>query len=333
MTDPTDPRSPVLQRHHAICHRLLPARMPVEDMFAQAASGGFGAVEMPPMPDPDDLSAVLAATARTGVGVSAIVCRHEATGAYFDRLGDELEANIDLALTAIRNAAELGAGMVLMTPGHVDAGTSAEESWRRSADVIATSLVPVAESLGVVLGIENTWYSFLLTAKELAEFVDDQRSTAVGAYFDPGNVFFGHPEHWVAALGERIVGVHYKDYLMRLRWHAGYHRFGVAGSGDITWSKVDLALAAVGYDGWLTQAGFPPRLRLRLANRADRMLFDRPGRLADRARATLEGRRLDWHRRELIEMGRGNQDRDRALFTELQRGARDELTTSGAPTT
>jgi hexulose-6-phosphate isomerase len=297
-----------------------------------AAASGFSAVEMPPLSDAADVRAVLAAIERTGVGVSAVVCRHETAGVYLDRDGDELDTSIDVAVTAVRTAADLGARTVLVTPGRVDVATSAEESWRRSAEVIATSLVPVAADLGVVLGIENTWNSFLLTARGLAQFVDEQRSPAVGAYFDVGNVVFGHPEHWIVALGERLVGIHCKDYVMRHRWHAGYHRFALAGSGDINWSKVDLALAASGYDGWITQAGVPPPLPLRVANRIDRSLSDRSGALAGRARTALEGRRLHWHDRQLREMGRRNQERDRALFAELHRRSGSHAGAAGTRT-
>lgn len=256
-----------------------------------AADAGFSGVELLPVTDAAERVAVREAMAATGVRVSSIEAGSAGGAALLDREGDELKANIELAETAVRNAAEWGASTVLVVPGRVDADTSAEASWSRAAEVLGTWLVPLAEELGVTLGIENTWHGYLLTAHEHARFVDELGSPAVGAYFDPGNVVFGNPEHWVPVLGERIVGVHYKDFSMRTEAEIRVLRFAMAGSGDIDWLAVDLALDAVGYTGWLTHPAVPPPLPVKLLQRLDETIAPRSSAL-EGPLARLQARRV-----------------------------------------
>lgn len=302
-----------MQRRHAISRLMLPDWVPTCEAFTMAGAAGFGAVELSAESDHESARDVLAAIRSTGIGVNAVVARHPTAPAYFDRVGDELDAHIDIGLVAIRNAADWDACMVLVTPGLVDASTSAEVSWRRSADVIAARLAPVAEQLGVVIGIENTWRSPLLTARELALYVDELSSPAVGAHLDVGNVTFGHPEHWINALGDRLVGVHYKDYSMHMRWGRGYFRFGMVGAGAVDWTKVDAAFTDVGYDGWLTHAGIPVPGPLRLLNRVDRSIFDPAHGSWARLRKALYSIRRRHYAAWLHEIGRRAAERDATL--------------------
>ena len=96
--------------------------------------------------------------------------------------------------------------------------------------------------------IENVWNGFLLGPTELSRYVDELDSDLVGVHFDPGNlVRFGHPEHWVPILGERIKKMDVKDFNRR------QNSFNVKlTEGDTDWPAVMRQLDAIGYQGWFT---------------------------------------------------------------------------------
>jgi len=58
-------------------------------------------------------------------------------------------------------------------------------------------------------------------------------------------VHFGVPQHWIRALGKRIVKVHLKDYSRR-------GGFVGLGDGDVNWPEVRKAFAEIGYTGEAT---------------------------------------------------------------------------------
>jgi len=70
-----------------------------------------------------------------------------------------------------------------------------------------------------------------------------------------GNILaYGHPEHWSATLGPRLVAVHFKDYRTDVPGGGGFVHLL---QGDVPWKAVVSGLRAVGYDGYVT-AELPP---------------------------------------------------------------------------
>ncbi len=110
--------------------------------------------------------------------------------------------------------------------------------------------MPLAESLGVCLGIENVWNKFLLSPVEMRDFIDECESPMVGAYVDTGNVMaYGFPEQYLRILGRRVCKIHAKDF----RVSAGnMDGFVMLLEGDVNWPAVMAALRDIGYDGPLT---------------------------------------------------------------------------------
>jgi L-ribulose-5-phosphate 3-epimerase len=134
--------------------------------------------------------------------------------------------------------------------------------------------LPYAEQQGIKLLVENVWNNFLLSPLEMARFVDEFDSPAIGCYFDIGNVVrFGWPEHWIRILGPRIVKLDIKEYSREKQLNEGLWKgFDVEiGEGDCNWPAVRAALADIDYtSGWAT-AEVPGGDRKRLADIARRM--------------------------------------------------------------
>ncbi|MDP9379954.1 MAG: sugar phosphate isomerase/epimerase [Chloroflexota bacterium] len=172
----------------------------------------------------------------------------------------------EIATRQLELAAGLGAGAVLIVPGLVGQARGGpvvryDVAYERAREFIA-SLAPVAEQVGVDIGVENVWNKLLLSPTEMREFVDGIGSPRVGVYFDVGNILlYGYPEHWIEILGARIRRVHLKDF-RRSTGTPG--EFCEIGSGDVDWEAVGQALGSVGYDGPLTAEVMPTE-----AERAD----------------------------------------------------------------
>ena len=150
--------------------------------------------------------------------------------------------------TSLRNAHFWGADTVLLVPAVVNPETGYQDAWTRSQQQIRR-LLPLAEKLKVVIGIEEVWNKFLLSPLEMARYVDDFKSPYVKAYVDVGNmVFYGYPQDWIRTLGKRIVKLHIKDFRFKDR----RTDFVALREGDIDWKAVHKALLDVGYKGTAT---------------------------------------------------------------------------------
>lgn len=156
--------------------------------------------------------------------------------------------------TALRDAKAYGASTVLVVPAVVNKQVSYAQAWERAHAEIAR-FVPLAEELGVAIAFENVWNNFLLSPVEAARWVDSFGSKSVGAYFDVGNVLrYGWPEHWIQALGPRILKVDVKEFSRKKMNDEGLWKgFDVElHDGDCDWPAVTAALRVHGYAGWFT---------------------------------------------------------------------------------
>jgi hexulose-6-phosphate isomerase len=209
-----------------------------------------------------DLKAVRALAEKCDVQLSGL-----ATGLYWganavsadpaarEKAGRILQKQIECA-------AALGIDAILVVPGAVgvDFISGCEVvpyhlAWERAKDFIRAAL-PAAEKARITIGLENVWNKFLLSPLEMKAFIDGFGSEWVGSYFDVGNVLAtGYPEHWIAALGERIRRVHFKDYRRAVGTADGFCDLL---SGDVNWPEVMAALRAAGYQGWVAAEMIPP---------------------------------------------------------------------------
>jgi L-ribulose-5-phosphate 3-epimerase len=172
----------------------------------------------------------------------------------------------------IELAKDLGATSVLVVAGRVNEAMSYDENYRVTQSLLR-SAAPLAEKNGIRLLVENVWNNFLLSPLEMARFLDEIGSPAVGAYFDIGNVVYvGWPEQWIKILGSRIGKLDIKEYSRERQMNEG-QRLGFdvpLGEGSIDWPAVRQALAEINYQGWAT-AEVPGGDRERLKDIAQRM--------------------------------------------------------------
>jgi len=203
--------------------------------------------------DPAAMTGIVAAARNASITLDST-----ASGLYWNRnLGDadpDLRAQAQHELTRmIQLTAALGARTLLTIPGAVDVFFLPDRPAQPAAEVRANvaeglaALLPVAERHGVRLGIENVWNKFLLSAHEMAHFIDGFNSPWLGAYVDVANLMpFGYPDHWLRELGHRVVGVHFKDFRRAVGTAEGFVDLL---EGDVDWPAVMDALDAIGYDG------------------------------------------------------------------------------------
>ena len=159
-----------------------------------------------------------------------------------------VEKSLEGMRTSLHNAKMWGADTVLLVPAVVNPEVTYAEAWQRSQKQIR-KLIPLAEELKVIIGIEEVWNKFLLSPLEFARYIDEFQSPWIRAYFDVGNVvLYGYPQDWIRTLGKRIVKVHIKDFSFRKRMA----EFTPLLEGDIDWKAVHAAFADIGYKGTAT---------------------------------------------------------------------------------
>ncbi|MCD6417105.1 MAG: sugar phosphate isomerase/epimerase [Planctomycetes bacterium] len=178
---------------------------------------------------------------------------------------------------SLHAAAWLGVDVLLVVPGQLAMGESGhvpyDVAMARMKEGIGR-LVPVAEDLGVTLGIENVWNQLLLSPLEMRDFIDGFHSDRVGAYLDVGNmILFGYAEDWVRILGPRISSVHFKDFKRSVGTLEGFCDLL---EGDVNYPAVMEALREAAYDGPVVAEFFE----------LDSQGLDRVSRAMDRILAT-----------------------------------------------
>lgn len=163
------------------------------------------------------------------------------------------DKGIKLAQDALRVTSYLGVDAMLLVPGGVGADfiegfvvTDYEEAYNNALESLR-EIAPVAEEVGVTVGVENVWNKWLLSPLEFRSFLAEVNSPRVGCYFDVGNVVLtGYPEQWVRILNQRIAGVHFKDFKKSVGTLDG---FCPLLEGDTDYPAVIKALKAANYSG------------------------------------------------------------------------------------
>jgi hexulose-6-phosphate isomerase len=95
-------------------------------------------------------------------------------------------------------------------------------------------------------------------------------------------MLFQFPEHWIPVLGKRIKNVHFKEFSKKGADHS-LEAFTLPLYGTTDWPAVLDALAATGYDGYVTWELFHPAPHYPeapiyyISDCLDRMLGRRPG--------------------------------------------------------
>ena len=233
----------------AVEFEMLPKGMSIADRFQLARNVGFEQIECPTMPDQHEAEEAKKAAENTGLRIHSVM--NMAHWDYPLSSADPavVAKSVEGMKTSLRNAHLWGADTVLLVPAVVNAQTSYHDAWVRSQEQIR-KLIPMAQDLKVIIGVEEVWNKFLLSPIEFARYVDEFKSPWVRAYFDVGNVvIFGYPQDWIRTLGKRIVKLHIKDFKFQKREVAEWVPLR---EGEINWPEVYKALAEIGYTGTAT---------------------------------------------------------------------------------
>ncbi len=230
---------------------MLPKELGYAARFQLARDSGFAGVEVSTITDAAVAEEIRAAAVKTGLQIHSVM--NDAHWQYPLSSADPAVVSKSVAgmEASLKNAKLWGADSVLLVPAVVDAGTAYKDAWARSQKVIKERILPLAQELKVVVGIEEVWNKFLLSPLEMARYVDELASPWAKAYLDVGNMlFYGFPQDWARTLGPRISRIHIKDF--KLDRGKGQFFWKNIGDGDVDWVAVRKALADIGYDGWIT---------------------------------------------------------------------------------
>ncbi|MHC4593084.1 MAG: sugar phosphate isomerase/epimerase family protein [Planctomycetota bacterium] len=232
-----------------------------DSLFAEAHDHGFAGIEpafgldglVTPESTETDCRALVETAAAHGLRISSLA---SGLGWQFPLSADDLEVRrqgVELVGQSLQAAAWLGVGAVLVVPGML-AGLGGPAFEHVPYDVACdrmkesiAQLVPAAEELGVVIGIENVWNRVLLSPLEVRDFIDGFGSGAVGCYLDVGNMIVsGYAEDWIRILGTRVCSVHFKDFKRSIGTLDGFCDLL---EGDVNYHAVVQSLRETGYVG------------------------------------------------------------------------------------
>lgn len=110
-----------------------------------------------------------------------------------------------------------------------------------------------AEKQGIKILVENVWTTFLISAYDMARFIDEVGSPWVQVHFDIGNMMrWGVAQHWAEVLGKRSQKLDIKEYDLEKAMTMGMRKgFDVPlGEGSIDWPAVRAELAKIQFSGW-----------------------------------------------------------------------------------
>jgi len=257
----------------ALVVSMISDKLPWPDRFKVAREAGFEGVELHTVTDPKEADAIKAALAGSGITVHSIMNSDHWKYPLSSADPEVVAKSVAGMETSLRNAAFFGCDSVLLVPAVVNPETGYQDAWTRSQKVVRERILPLATELKVTVGMEEVWNKFLLSPRELAQYVDEFKSPYVKAYLDVGNMlFYGYPQDWIRTLGKRIWRIHLKDF--KLDRSGGKFEWKNLGEGDIDWPAVRKAMADVGYTSWVTcevQGGDAAYLK-DLGGRVDRFL-------------------------------------------------------------
>src|SRR5512139_2189412 len=235
----------------AVYVSMLPKELGYLERFKLAVDVGFEGIEIGTITDAAVAAEIAEAAKKTGLAIHSVMNADHWRYPLSSADPEAVTKSVAGMETSLRNAKLWGAGAVLLVPAVVNAEIAYKDAWTRSQKVIKERILPLAQELKVVIGMENVWNKFLLSPLEMARYVDEFASPWVRAYLDVGNMlFYGFPQDWIRTLGKRIVRVHVKDF--KLERGKGQFFWKNLGEGDVDWPEVRKALSDIGYEGWVT---------------------------------------------------------------------------------
>ena len=238
----------------AVEFSMLPNSLGIDERFQLAKDAGFEEIECPTTPDQSKAEEMLGASKKAGLRIHSVMNQEHWRSPLSSSDPAVVEKSMEGMRTSLHNAKLWGADTVLLVPAVVNADTPYAAAWERSQRQIR-KLVPLAEELKVIIGIEEVWNKFLLSPLEMARYVDEFQTPWIRAYFDVGNIeIWGYPQDWIRTLGKRIVKVHIKDFTFKNDPVSKKRTadFVPLLEGEIDWKAVHAALSDIDYHGSAT---------------------------------------------------------------------------------
>jgi L-ribulose-5-phosphate 3-epimerase len=256
-----------------LVYDMLPGKLSHADRFKLARDAGFDVVQAPTTPDEHTAEEMKNAAAGANTRIDSVMNMDHWQYPLSSDDATVVEKSLAGMRTSLHNAKLWGSDTVLLVPAVVNPHTSYRDAWTRSQNQIR-KLLPLAEELKIVIGIEEVWNKFLLSPLEMATYIGEFKSPWIKAWFDVGNVvLYGYPQDWIRTLGKSIVDVHLKDFK---RKEGGYAWVNL-GDGDVDWPAVRQAFTDIGYSGSVIaelDGGDESYLR-DVSRRIDRLLLGR----------------------------------------------------------
>ena len=232
----------------AVEFSMLPGKIPVLDRFQMARDAGFEAIECPTMPDAAAAEEILAASRKAQLPIHSVMNSEHwrsplssADPPWWRRAWRACAPACAMPNSGAPTPCCWSPPWSIPRPRYAQA-------WERSQRQIR-KLIPLAQELKVIIGIEEVWNKFLLSPLEFARYVDEFKSPWIRAYFDIGNVAIkAYPQDWIRTLGKRIVKAPRQGLLVQ----EALAEFTPLLEGEIDWRAVHAALADIGYQGTAT---------------------------------------------------------------------------------
>jgi hexulose-6-phosphate isomerase len=240
-----DSRLPIKK---AVEFSMLPKALSIAGAFQLARDCGFEEIELPTTPEQSRAEEMLDAAKKTGVRIHSVMNMAHWQFPLSSPDPAVVEKSLEGMHTSLNNAKLWGADTVLLVPAVVTPDVTYAEAWERSQRQIR-KLIPLAQEMKIIIGIEEVWNKFLQSPLEFARYIDSFESPWIKAYFDVGNVAInGYPQDWIRVLGKRIVKLHIKDF----KFENGVATWVNLREGQINWRAVHDALDAIKYKGTAT---------------------------------------------------------------------------------
>jgi L-ribulose-5-phosphate 3-epimerase len=229
-----------------ICLGCLPKEWPLEEQLALAARAGYHGVEINGLPDAASRDAARRAAEKVGIELPSIMGGGHWQYPLSSADEEVRQRGLQSMRESVDTAVAVGASVVLVVPAVINDTQLYSHAYERSVQSMR-ELAPYAAERGIRLGVENVWNRFILTPREMRQYLDELDAPNVGLYFDCGNILnYGYPQTWIRELGDRIIKVHVKDF------DASTRQFRHLLQGSVNWPEVRRALSEVGYDDYLT---------------------------------------------------------------------------------
>jgi hexulose-6-phosphate isomerase len=230
--------------------QIILSKWSLDDILEMCQDAGYEALELvfSEGGDPDinmsddEIRGVKKKCDDAGIEIGSCMSGYAERGSLVSMDSAEREKGMKSLKRSVHIANVLGVTGILLHPGHLTVEGTYEQVWDNMVGHMK-DIAPEAQEKGVAIGVENVWNKFLLTSKEMRDFVDAVGNEWIGCYLDTANMMlYGFPEHWIRGLQHRIKRVHFKDFSRRER------TFTHLMDGETDWPEVMKGLRDIGYD-------------------------------------------------------------------------------------